>query len=64
MATVTKGDNHKPTLKEAREVLAQSQQEQVEACRQEIDAVLEKHNCRLDASILVTAHTQIAGISG
>lgn len=54
MGTV-KTDNHRPTPEEAREVLAQTQQEQVQACRQEIDAVLEKHNCRLDASMLLRA---------
>lgn len=43
------------SLADAREVLAQDQQANLELCRQEIDAVLEKHNCRLEASVLLRA---------
>ena len=59
MAEPKVDDNHRPTPDEAREVLAQSQKEQVESCRQEIDTVLEKHNCRFEAAMLVTARGNI-----
>ena len=54
MGTKT-ADNHRPTSEEAREVLMQEQQANLQACRQEIDAVLEKHNCRLEAEMLLRA---------
>ena len=43
------------SLEDAREVLAQDQQANLQACREEVDAVLEKHNCRLEASMLLRA---------
>ena len=47
------------SLEDAREVLAQDQQANLELCRQEVDAVLEKHNCRLEAVMLLTARGNI-----
>jgi len=55
MPTKTKTDNNRPTPEEAREVLAQSQKDNLQACREEVDAVLEQHNCRLDVSVLLRA---------
>ena len=43
------------SLEDAREVLMQDQQANLELCRREIDAILEKHNCRLEASVLLRA---------
>ena len=47
------------SLEDAREVLMQDQQANLELCRREIDAVLEKHNCRLEAVMLLTARGNI-----
>lgn len=46
----------RPTVSadEARKVLEQEQSARMQACSQEIEAVLAKHGCSLDASMVVT----------
>ena len=48
MPAKTKTDNNRPTPEEAREVLVQDQQANLQACRDEIDAVLDA--CRISRS--------------
>ncbi len=51
------------SLEDAREVLAQDQQANLELCRREIDAVLEKRNCRLEATMLLRAGKIISRVN-
>lgn len=43
-----------PTAEQARQILLQEQTAKQEACMQEVDAVLRKHECSLDVQMLVT----------
>jgi len=42
------------TVEEARRMLLQQQNARTEACVREVDAVLKKHGCALDVSMIVT----------
>lgn len=44
----------KPTAEEARQILLQEQEVKTKTCMQEVDAVLRKHGCALDVSMVVT----------
>ena len=48
-------DTVETTPDEAREVLAQEQQERVQECRHYIDLILERYNCQLEAGMLLRA---------
>lgn len=43
-----------PTAEQARQILLQEQEAKTQACMQEVDAVLRKHGCSLDVSMIVT----------
>ena len=50
--------NHETmTALDARRLLAQEQQSRVDACRAELEALLEKHQCRLDVTVLLRANS-------
>ena len=60
-------DNGNITTAEARELLQAEQAERVNACRQELEALLDKHGCRLDVAVMlrtnsVTPHLQIVPV--
>ena len=50
----------KLTPADARRILADEQRQRVEACKQELQKVLDKHGCGLRAVPLVTADGRLA----
>lgn len=42
---------------EARALLAQEQQTRIAACQVELEAVLQKHNCQLDVTVVLRANS-------
>ena len=60
MSTKTKSaqsDNGQLSTLEAREVLAQEQQQRVDACRAELEQLLDRHRCRLDVAVVLRANS-------
>ena len=49
-----------PTPAEARQILADEQRRRVEACKLELQQVLDKHGCGLRAAPVVTADGRLA----
>lgn len=43
------------TAEEAERVLRSALDERIKTCQEEVDAVLKKHNCAVDISMLLTA---------
>ena len=51
------------STEKARQVLVKENQDKIENCRKEIQAVLDRNGCILDASILVTARGNVPQIN-
>ena len=56
-------ENGEVSTEDAKRVLQEEAQERVEACRAELEQLLEKHRCRLSVAMLLTEKGNLPRIS-